>query len=171
MRTRIHAFILVIATAALLTACTTTGTGTGGWGLNKQTGGAVLGGIGGGALGSQIGGGTGKTAAIIGGTLLGGWLGSEVGASLDKADQMYAAQAQYNAVAFAPPNQTVAWQSQRAPNTGGYTVAGPVQQVPVQGGGSAYCREYQTTVVVGGQSQKAFGNACQGADGQWRIQN
>ena len=32
-----------------------------------------------------------------------------------------------------------------------------------------YCREYQTTVTVGGEEQKAYGTACRQPDGQWKI--
>ena len=32
-----------------------------------------------------------------------------------------------------------------------------------------YCREYQRNVVIGGVSHQAYGTACQGPDGQWRI--
>jgi hypothetical protein len=31
------------------------------------------------------------------------------------------------------------------------------------------CREYQTTVVVGGRRQAAYGTACLVADGTWRV--
>ena len=31
------------------------------------------------------------------------------------------------------------------------------------------CREYQTSVVVGGVSQPAFGTACRQPDGVWRV--
>jgi hypothetical protein len=32
-----------------------------------------------------------------------------------------------------------------------------------------YCREYQATIAVGGEYQPAYGTACQGPDGSWRI--
>jgi hypothetical protein len=32
-----------------------------------------------------------------------------------------------------------------------------------------YCREYQQTVIIGGQAQQAFGTTCQQADGTWRM--
>jgi surface antigen len=32
-----------------------------------------------------------------------------------------------------------------------------------------YCREYQQTIVVGGQSQSAYGTACRQPDGSWKI--
>jgi surface antigen len=33
----------------------------------------------------------------------------------------------------------------------------------------AYCREYQQTVVVGGQTQQAYGTACRQPDGSWKV--
>ena len=32
-----------------------------------------------------------------------------------------------------------------------------------------YCREYQTTVTVGGQTESAYGTACRQPDGSWRV--
>jgi hypothetical protein len=34
-----------------------------------------------------------------------------------------------------------------------------------------YCREYQSTVMVDGQSQQTHGTACQEQDGTWRVVN
>lgn len=34
---------------------------------------------------------------------------------------------------------------------------------------SPYCREYQSTTMVGGQSAYSYGTACQQPDGSWRI--
>jgi surface antigen len=31
-----------------------------------------------------------------------------------------------------------------------------------------YCREYQTTVVIGGRTERAYGTACRQPDGQWQ---
>ena len=36
-------------------------------------------------------------------------------------------------------------------------------------GGVPYCYTYQTTIIVGGLLQPAFGTACLGADGYWHI--
>ena len=33
------------------------------------------------------------------------------------------------------------------------------------------CREYQHSITVGGQTEKAYGTACQQADGSWKIVN
>lgn len=33
----------------------------------------------------------------------------------------------------------------------------------------AYCREYQTTTMVGGELKPSYGTACQQPDGSWKI--
>lgn len=54
-----------------------------------------------------------------------------------------------------------------------YVAPAPVQAVPAspiytdQLG--RYCREYQTTVVINGQSQPSYGTACRQPDGTWQI--
>lgn len=130
----------------------------------KQTGGAVLGGVGGALLGSQIGGGTGQLIAVAVGTLAGAMIGSEVGKSLDKADQAAMARAEDRAHS-APVGETVRWNNPDSGHSGTVT--------PVRDGYSektgAYCREYQTTVTVGGEQQKAYGTACQQPDGSWKV--
>jgi hypothetical protein len=35
--------------------------------------------------------------------------------------------------------------------------------------GAPYCYVYQTTIVIGGQLQPAYGTACLGPDGYWRV--
>ena len=79
--------LLAAALAVTLSACAQPGGN--GFGLSKQTGGAILGGAGGALAGSQFGGGKGKLATTALGTLLGAWLGSEAGSSMDRADQTY----------------------------------------------------------------------------------
>jgi outer membrane lipoprotein SlyB len=55
----------------------------------KETGGAIGGGVLGGFAGSLIGGGTGQVVAAGIGTLIGALLGSEVGRSLDRSDLVF----------------------------------------------------------------------------------
>lgn len=49
----------------------------------------------------------------------------------------------------------------------------PLQVSPASGpyldGQGRTCREYQTSVVVGGVSRPAYGTACLMPDGAWRI--
>ncbi len=147
----------VIMAMSLVTACE----GAGG----KETAGTLLGGAGGALLGAQIGGGSGQVLAAVAGGLAGAFLGNQIGQSLDKADQAYAEQATQQAH-NAPIGQTVNWNNPESGNSGTYT--------PVRDGydnGGAYCREYQTTVTVGGRVEEAYGTACQQPDGSWKVVN
>jgi surface antigen len=156
------AFVVMAVASLSLSACATNGTGPGTWG-SKQTIGTGAGALAGGLLGSQIGHGSGQLWATGAGVLLGGLLGNEIGTSLDKADQAAAFQAQQSAYS-APVGQTITWNNPQSGHSGSFT--------PVRDGKSSsgdYCREYQSTVTVGGQVKKAYGTACRQPDGQWKI--
>jgi surface antigen len=147
---------LALAGALTLSACAEDAGG-------KETAGTLLGAAGGALLGSQVGGGTGQIFAAIGGGLLGAYLGNQIGASLDRADQAYAAQAEA-AAHNAPVGETITWNNPDSGNYGSYT---PVRDGTDQNG--QYCREYQTTVTVGGEYQQAYGTACRQPDGSWKV--
>lgn len=152
--------ILAAALSVPLAACAHGG------GINKQTGGAVLGGVGGAVAGAQFGKGKGKLAATALGTLLGAFVGSQVGASLDRADEMYATHAGQTAFETVPSGQTVAWNNPDSGNSGTITPTRTYEPAPGQ-----YCREYQQTVIVGGEEQSSYGTACRMPDGAWKIVN
>jgi len=131
---------------------------------NKQTMGTLLGAGLGGFAGSKIGGGKGQLAATAAGVLLGGFLGNSMGQSLDRADQAYLAKAQNQALE-APVGQTISWSNPESGNSG-YVTPTRVGRDTSTG---AYCREYQTEVIVGGESQVGYGTACRMPDGDWKI--
>ncbi len=131
---------------------------------NKQTMGTLLGAGLGGFAGSKIGGGKGQLAATAAGVLLGGVLGNSMGQSLDRADQAYAMRAQKQALE-APIGQTISWSN---PDSGHYGQVTPTRAGRDTSTG-AYCREYQTEVIVGGESQVGYGTACRMPDGDWKI--
>jgi len=147
--------MMVLATFAL-TACNTQRG-------EKETLGGLGGAVVGGLLGSQVGKGSGQHVAIGAGVLLGALMGSEIGRSLDAADK--AAMTNANTTAHnAPLGETINWNNPDSGNYGSIT--------PTRDGYSAsgrYCREYQQTIVVGGQQQSAYGTACQQPDGSWEI--
>jgi surface antigen len=130
----------------------------------KQTGGTLIGGAAGGLIGSQFGGGSGALAATAIGALVGALAGSEVGKSLDRADRQYAAQTTQTALEKAPSGTVSTWSN---PDSGHSGTVTPVRTYQASSG--QYCREYQQTVVVGGKSQSAYGNACRQPDGSWKI--
>jgi surface antigen len=131
---------------------------------NKEVAGTLVGAAAGGLIGSQIGGGSGQLVAVGAGVLLGGLLGSEVGRSLDKADQAYAAQTYQQTLEYAPTGQTNTWVNPDSGNEGSYT---PVKVMQTDSG--QYCREFQQTVTVSGQTESAYGTACRQPDGTWQI--
>lgn len=136
----------------------------------KQAGGAIIGGTLGGLLGSQIGGGTGKLAATAGLAVLGLIIGSEAGKSLDRADQLAMGNATYRALETSPVGGSVEWRNpDYSRRTYGYVV--PTRTYRNPHNPQMYCREYQQTVIIGGQAQDAYGKACRQPDGSWRIVN
>ena len=156
--------ITLACAAVLLAGCANSGNGPGEFGANKTTAGGLLGAVGGAVAGAQFGKGKGQIAAAAAGTLLGALIGSEVGSSLDRADQQYARRAQTQAQA-APIGQSIVWSNPESGHSGTIT---PVREGRVASTGE-YCREFQQTVTVGGQSQKAYGTACRQPDGSWRV--
>lgn len=130
----------------------------------KETAGTVIGGVAGAVLGSQIGGGSGRLVATAVGTLAGAFIGNEIGRSLDRADKLAMAEAEQKAHA-APVGEKIVWNNPDSGHSGSVT--------PVRDGRNSqtnsYCREYQTTVVIDGREQSAFGTACQQPDGSWKV--
>lgn len=126
--------------------------------ISSELMGGVVGGAAGGLLGHQIGAGSGNTAATIGGAVLGTLVGGSVGRSMDPVDQGCVA----GALSHVPDNRPIMWEGDRGED---YRVM-PVRSYRTAG---RYCREYQTTAVVGGRRQQTFGTACMQPDGQWEI--
>jgi surface antigen len=146
-----------LAVAALiLAACEDAG--------QKETAGTVIGGVAGAVLGSQVGSGSGRIVATAIGTLAGAMIGSEIGKSLDRADQLAMAEAEQKAHT-APIGEKIVWNNPDSGHSGSVT--------PIRDGrnaqNNAYCREYQTTVLIDGEEQAAFGRACQQPDGSWKV--
>ncbi len=162
MRKAIAAAIVALS----LAGCAQTGDSAGGegWGLNKQTGGTLIGALGGGLVGSQFGSGSGKLAATAAGTLLGAFVGNEVGQSLDRADQAYAKPADQKALETAPTGQSIAWNN---PDNGHSGTITPEKTYQAPSG--QYCREFQQTVTINGQPQQSYGTACRQPDGSWKT--
>jgi len=132
----------------------------------KQTVGGVLGAIGGGVAGAQFGKGNGQLVGVAAGTLLGALIGSEAGKSLDRADQLAMGQTVQKALETSPSNAPVQWSNPDSGHSGAVT---PKPAYTNTAG--RYCREFQQTIVVGGQEQSAYGTACRQPDGSWQIAN
>lgn len=129
----------------------------------KETGGTLVGAAAGGLIGSQFGSGSGKLAATGIGVLLGALAGNAIGKQMDQEDQRRALAAQQAAYA-APVGQRIVWNNPDNGHSGAIT--------PVRDGTDQYgnqCREFQTTVTIGGQPQQAYGQACRQQDGTWKV--
>jgi surface antigen len=162
------ALALALATAALPARAdwldNMRGAGPGEIGLNKTTGGALLGAALGGLLGSQIGKGDGRLAGTAIGVLGGAWLGSTLGRQLDEADRAYESRAGARALA-APTGRQVAW---RNPDTGHSGSVRPVRSWRNAEGQP--CRELERRVVIDGQRENATVTACRDRGGTWEVQ-
>jgi surface antigen len=128
----------------------------------KQTFGTFAGGATGALIGSQFGSGSGRLAATALGATIGAMVGSEIGRQLDEADQRALYDAQYRALEYGNPGTPVNWKN---PNSGHYgeVVPGPGYKVNVSD-----CRDYTSTIYIGGQPQVARGTACRQPDGTWK---
>ncbi|SDF90571.1 Surface antigen [Limimonas halophila] len=130
----------------------------------KQSIGTIGGAILGGFLGSKVGGGKGQLWATGAGAAVGALIGSEFGKSLDRADRIYAARTTQAALEHTKSGQTSTWSNPDSGNSGKVTPTETFQRAD-----GTYCREFQQTVTVGGETQQAYGTACRQPDGSWKI--
>ncbi len=157
---KITRYAIIAALALTLTACQDGTVGT------KQGLGTIAGAALGGLAGSQIGSGTGQLAAVGAGVLLGALLGNEIGKSLDRADQLAMQRTTQRTLEFQPSGTVSTWQN---PDSGNYGTITPKPGYQTSSG--QYCREFQQSITVGGQTQDAFGTACRQPDGTWKVTN
>ena len=151
-----------LAAGLIVSACGTnpqTGQGT----FNRTDVATVVGGVAGAFLGGQFGDGRGKTIASIAGGLAGAWAGRSIANHLTLHDQAQYRQAETVAHS-APVGETVEWFNPESGNQGTIT---PTREGQSTAG--RYCREYQQTVTIGGQTEEAYGQACRQPDGSWEI--
>jgi surface antigen len=159
------------ASLALLAGCVQPGPGQAGYappgtlGANNTTGGTLLGAGAGALAGNQFGHGSGKLATTVLGGILGAFAGNSIGRSIDENDLRYAHRASQQAFESGPSNKPVRWQN---PDNGNYGTITPQTAYDANG---TVCREYQQTIVVGGQPQNAYGRACRQPDGSWKVEN
>jgi len=132
-------------------------------GPKEQTG-TVVGGVGGALIGSQFGGGTGRLVGVAVGTLAGALIGQEIGRSLDDNDRRIMQENAQRALEFDRTEQTSTWRNPDSGHSGSITPKRTYQTAE-----GRYCREYQQTVIIGGQEQQAYGRACRQPDGSWKI--
>jgi surface antigen len=149
-RTQVVAFLVL---SVLMAACQSGNQGT------SETTGAVIS-----PIGSQTSHGANNAAAAPPNTvLIGNFGGNQLGSAINDADRRRAAATEKRAFT-APLGQQVTWSNPDDGNSGTIT---PVRDGYAANG--AYCREFQQTIIVGGQQQKAYDKACQQPDGSWKI--
>jgi len=133
---------------------------------NKATTGAALGALTGSALAYGLGKDSSKKNLwLIAGAAAGGLIGNNIGAKLDERDRLLLGQTFQNTMEVAPNNQVGGWSN---PNTGNSGTVTPTQTM--MSANNQPCREFNTTVNIGGELSQAYGTACRQSDGSWKIQ-
>ena len=130
----------------------------------KETGGTLIGGATGAILGAQVGGGRGQLLGVAVGTMAGALIGREIGASLDRADRIEMERTAQYSLEHNRIDETSRW---RNPDSGNYGTV--TQKKTYRTAEGKYCREYQQTVIIGGEEHQAYGTACRQPDGSWKI--
>jgi len=133
----------IIAAMLALSACSSTGTGTGG---------SVLGSFAG--TSSRP---TAASASIV--TAMGGGLVGVIGPNLSDGEKRRALEAEYQALEYTQGGETVSWESGR--------VRGAVVAYQPYRVGSQDCRQYMHTLNEAGAPRSARGTACRNPDGSW----
>lgn len=137
---------------------------------SNWSGGALVGTLGGAALGgflgSQIGGGTTQLALTGAGVLVGGLVGNQLGKALTCQDQQQVQNTTQQTLETQKSGTTIAWNNPDSGHSGTVTPTKTYQQANGQ-----YCREFQQTINVNGQTETGYGTACRRPDGSWEVQS
>ena len=150
--------ITTVLATTLLTGCAGT--------YNKATTGAALGAITGGALAYGLGKDSSKKDLwLIAGAAAGGLIGNNIGAKLDERDRLLLGETLQQTMEHGPTNSVGSWNNPDSGNSGTVT---PTQTMI--SANNQPCREFTTTVNIGGESSQAYGTACRQNDGSWKIQ-
>jgi surface antigen len=135
--------------------------GPGEFGLNKTTGGALVGAALGGLLGAQLGGrGDGRLATTAIGVLAGAWLGSKVGTSLDQADRVAIDRSTERALDTGRPT---VW---RNPDRDVRAEVMPRRAFRAAG---TTCRDFERRVTIAGETERGLATACRLPSGDWQV--
>ena len=150
--------ITTVLATTLLTGCAGT--------YSKATTGAALGAITGGALAYGLGKDSSKKDLwLIAGAAAGGLIGNNIGAKLDERDRLLLGETVQQTLEHGPTNSVGSWSNPDSGNSGTVT---PTQTM--LSANNQPCREFTTTVNIGGESSQAYGTACRQNDGSWKIQ-
>ena len=151
-----HNRLIAVSTALLILALAGCEAGGMQMGLGTATGG-LGGAAAGGLLGAALGGGS---TGIASGVLL----GAGVGQMLDQRSRQIQAETVSRTLETAQSGTTTSWVN---PDNGNRGTVTPLRTFRGQDGN--YCREFQQSVVIEGQSQQLTSTACRQPDGSWRT--
>ena len=122
----------------------------------KMQTGTALGALTGGALAYGLGQDSSKKELwTVLGIGLGAMIGQSIGQQLDERDQMLMAQTFEFSMENAPTNHRAQWEN---PDTGVGGTVTPTKTYSTEEG--TPCREFTTSVSIGGQTEQAYGTAC-----------
>jgi len=140
--------------------------GCSGSSASKQDQGVFAGGVIGGLVGSRFGNGSGQVLATAAGAVVGAMIGGTVGKNMDKTDRLEMNQA----LEYSHTNKTKRWTN---PDSGVHYAVTPTKTFYQRDtlGTTQPCREFTTSAVIGGKSEKVYGTACRHDDGRWQILN
>ena len=91
-------------------------------------------------------------------------LAQNLGGSYNGPDQGVAAQSVQSALEYNRTNQAQSWVD---PDSGVAGTTTPVRTF--EGAAGKPCREFFTTIEIGGQAEQGYGTACRQPDGTWQI--
>lgn len=149
--------ILIVFIFFVLSACSSTT-----WNENQK---AIIGGVGGAAAGGLIASAfDANTAGVLGGAILGGLIGGAIGNRMDVADRREANRVTHSALESSPTGTATSWNNPDSGNSGSIT---PTRTYQAKTGD--YCREFEQSVTIDGETQMAYGTACRQPDGSWHI--
>ena len=132
---------------------------------NKATTGAALGALTGTALAYGLGKDSSKKGLwLIAGAGLGAMVGNNIGQQLDERDRLLLGQTFEQTMEHGPTNSVGSWSN---PDSGNSGTVSPTQTHMTAN--NQPCREFVSTVNVGGEEVQAYGMACRQADGAWKI--
>ncbi len=145
---------VVLAATVTLTACDS----------QNELAGTVIGATVGGVVGDQFGDGSGNKVATAVGAMVGAYVGQRLGAQLDETSRLRANAAAQRALST---GEEIYWEN---PNNAGGAASGSF--IPKRSGVTASgreCREYTTTIIVGGREEQGYGTACLSPSGDWEV--
>jgi surface antigen len=136
-------------------------------GISKEQSGQGLGSVVGAIVGYNLGKGHKDQGWAIGlGALYGAAIGANIGRSLDEQDKAMANKAFQASLENNETGTAVSWNNPDSGHSGGTT---PTRTYTADSENP--CREFTTTVLIGGEEQQGYGTACRQTDGSWKIIN